>query len=123
MGNQCGYDYSEKTLPERAKRLTEAMNIEERVYRSLIGSLIPECRLAWVENIFVPGHSIYAYYNEMLSAYERLRERLGVVDSDEDVEEIICSLLSYGEIAAIKMFDYGRKYQQMLDRQEDGNPV
>lgn len=116
MGNQCGYDFSEKALPERAKRLTEAMDIEEQVYRSLTGSLIPECRLPWVENNFVPGHPFCTYYSKMLSAYERLCERLGVANSDEDVEEIICSLLNYGEIAAIKTFEYGRKYQQMLDR-------
>lgn len=99
------------------------MDIEEQVYRSLTGSLIPECRLPWVENIFVPGHPFCTYYSKMLSAYERLCERLGVADSDEDVEEIIYSLLSHGEIAAIRMFEYGRKYQQMLDRQEEVNPA
>ena len=42
---------------------------------------------------------------EMLDAYERLRDRLGVVDEDEDVEVVIDSLLDIQRQLCLKMFE------------------
>lgn len=89
--------------------------IDERVYDSLAGNLLPEYSLSWVEDIYVPGHPFYEAYSTMWDAYDRLRDRLGAVDEDEDVEIVISSLLKYGKIAAMEMFRYGRKYQKMQD--------
>ena len=89
-------------------------NIEEYVYESLSGNLIPECRLPWVTDIFVPGHPCYEEYAHMHEAYAQLRNRLGVSDEDEDVEHIINALLSHGKILAMEMFRYGRLYEHML---------
>ena len=93
----------------------EEPDIAETVYESLLGQLIPEFQLPWVENIFVPGHSCYEEYSRMWCAYEHLRDRLGVVDEDKDAEIMIQSLLSYGEIIAMEMFRYGREYQKKID--------
>ena len=41
----------------------------------------------------------------MLDAYARLRDRLGVVDEDSDVEIIIDSLLTIQRELCLKMFD------------------
>mgnify|MGYP006955466334 FL=1 len=41
----------------------------------------------------------------MLDAYERLRERLGVTDEDEDVEIIIDSLLAIQRKLCREMFE------------------
>ena len=41
----------------------------------------------------------------MLNAYERLRDRLGVVNEADDVEIIIDSLLSIQRELCVKMFD------------------
>ena len=43
-------------------------------------------------------------YEEMLDAYARLRERLGVEDEDEDVEIIINSLLAIQQKLCLEMF-------------------
>lgn len=91
--------------------------IEKQVLDSLLGNLIPECCLSWVENIFVPGHPCYAAYHEMHEAYDRLRDRLGAVDEDPDAEIMINSLLEYSDIIALKMFEYGRIYERQQSSQ------
>lgn len=89
--------------------------VEVQVYDTLVGNLIPECCLEWVENICVPGQPCYEEYRKMLEAYERLCQRLGVINEDSDVEIIINALLKRGRILAMEMFQYGRKYQKMQD--------
>lgn len=79
----------------------------------MTGVLIPECRLPWVENIFVPGHKYYEAYRTMREAYDRLCLRLGVEEEDEDVEILRDSLMDYGKISSMKMFEYGRAYGRM----------
>ncbi|MBQ6719991.1 MAG: hypothetical protein IJN20_06560 [Oscillospiraceae bacterium] len=98
-------------------------DIADTVYDSLMGNLISACRLPWVETIFIPGHPCYEEYCEMHEAYARLRRRLGAGEEDRDAEDMINALLDQGRIIALKMFEYGRVYQKMLDSNkisEDG---
>lgn len=92
--------------------------IEERVYETLCGVLIPAARVPWVGSIAEPGLRYFEAYEEMHRAYERLRLRLGAEDEDADVEEIISCLLERERCIALKMFEYGRLYQQMQNRLE-----
>ena len=46
----------------------------------------------------------------MLAAYARLRERLGVVDEDEDVEEIIGALMDIQCKLCYEMYRYGARF-------------
>ena len=62
------------------------MDIFEEVYDSAKGELLEEFRLDWVRNQFTPGSPCDLAYGEMLDAYARLRDRLGVGDEDPDVE-------------------------------------
>lgn len=78
------------------------MDFAELVYESLIGELVDPVR--YVPNAFAPGTFCEARYREMLDAYERLRDRLGVVDEDEDVEIIIDSLLAIQRKLCVEMF-------------------
>lgn len=78
------------------------MNIAELVYESLIGELVDP--VEDVPNAFFPGSYCETRYREMLDAYERLRDRLGVVDEDEDVEVVIDSLLDIQRQLCLKMF-------------------
>lgn len=78
------------------------MKIGELVYESLIGELIDPVEK--VPNAFEPGSYCEARYKEMLAAYERLCDRLGVLDEDEDVEIIINSLLSIQRELCLEMF-------------------
>lgn len=78
------------------------MDIAELVYESLIGELIVPIRD--VPNAFAPGSLCEGKYQEMLDAYARLRDRLGVEDEDEDIEIIIDSLLVIQRELCLKMF-------------------
>jgi len=93
--------------------LSYEQRIENQVYDTLVGNLVQECCLDWVEDICVPGQPSYEKYREMLEAYERVCERLGVTNEDHDVEIMINALLERGRILALKMFEYGRKYEKM----------
>lgn len=86
--------------------------IEEQVYDSLMGFLIPECTLEWVDNIFIPGHPCYESYHNMSIAYERLLNRLELVDEDRDAEIMIRNLLDHARIIGYEMFAYGREYER-----------
>ena len=86
--------------------------IATRVQESATAVLIPELRLPWVENEMQEGKEFYHNYGAMLDAYERLRERLGVEDADDDVEIIINALLCNEELMSKKMFCYGVAYQK-----------
>ena len=79
------------------------MDIGELVYESLIGELVIPLRN--VPNAFEEGSVCERNYQEMLDAYARLRDRLGVVDEDSDVEIIIDSLRTIQRELCLKMFD------------------
>lgn len=115
-------DWANMTQEELLERFPCQMDIFEQVYGFLFGDLIPSYTLPWVENIFEPGKPCHEAYGEMLRAYERLCERLGEADEDQDVEIIINSLLRYSKIRAKEMFKYGMQYQKMQDAEEKHNP-
>ena len=80
------------------------------VYETLIGVRAAAYRVPGVENLYEPGSPCAIGYENMLDAYARLRERLGITgDDDEDVETIINSLMDIEKIVSLKMFEYGRK--------------
>lgn len=83
-------------------------NFDERVFETLNGSLIEQCRVPGVENAFEENSYCMNLYGDMLDAYQRVVERLGEKDEDEDVEIIINNLLSICEYMCLKMFYYGK---------------
>ena len=97
------------TPAEMLKYFPYEAPIEEQVYDSLMGFLIPECTLDWVENIFVPGQPCYESYHKMSVAYDRLLDRLGLVDEDRDAEVMVSSLIEHARIIGYKMFEYGKE--------------
>lgn len=86
----------------------------ENIYQTLIGVMNEEYCVAGVENLFVEGSECDCAYDQMLEAYARLRNRLGVQNEDADVEMIIHSLMKIERLVAIKMFEYGRKMQEFV---------
>jgi hypothetical protein len=84
-----------------------AMNQElfERVYLSVLGELLEP--VAGVENAFQEGSACDVYYEDMLAAYARLRERLNAGEDDADVEIIISSLRKIADYLCSEMFRYG----------------
>ena len=79
----------------------------ERVYDTLNGLILPDYCVPGVENAFDGNRPCMQLYAEASDAYNRLCERLGVVDEDEDVEIIFNSFLDMNRILSLKMFYYG----------------
>lgn len=90
----------------------ENSQIASLVYESLLGDLVPEYALDWVEDIFVPGHPCHDSYNQMREAYLRVCARLGSGEEDPDLELMVNALLDHSRSVALEMFRYGRIYQQ-----------
>lgn len=87
----------------------------EEVYFTLLGE---SCEpVPGVENAFADGSVCDRCYNEMLDAYARLRDRLGVQDEDADVEIIINTLRKITDELCHQMFFYGTKYESMGESQ------
>lgn len=82
----------------------------EAVYSTLAGVLENDACVPGVHSIFEDGMLCDKLYADMSRAYERLRERLGVVDEDKDAEIIINSLLSIGLEMGVHMYYYGAKF-------------
>ena len=81
----------------------------ENIYYTLIGQMQEEFCVPGIENLFVDGSECDLAYDEMLEAYERLKNRLGIQNEDADIEIIINSLFKIQRLVAFKMFEYGKK--------------
>lgn len=82
----------------------------ENIYLTLIGQLEEAFCVAGVENLFEEGSACDCAYSQMLDAYARLRDRLGVENEDADVEQIIDALRKIEKIISMKMFECGVKF-------------
>ena len=78
-----------------------------QVYYTLYGVVLPEYRIPGVENAFADEAECTKLYFTARDAYERICERLGVIDEDNDLEDIFNSLLDIAKILSLKMYHYG----------------
>ena len=73
-----------------------------------------ECK--FVEDEFLEGKACERAYTEIMSAYQRLCQRLGVNgEEDKDIEVIINNYELITEYLCMKMFDYGAMFAQPLE--------
>ena len=79
-------------------------------YETLACHLSEGHRMPGVENAFASGTYCIERYGEALSAYERLCDRLGVVDEDRDVETIFNAFFDIQEYLCCKMYQYGAQF-------------
>lgn len=84
----------------------------QRVYETLTGNLVEGCCVPGVENAFKEDSYCMNLYGEMLDAYSRVLERLGLVDEDDDIEIIINNLLDISKYLSIKMYHYGSVFSR-----------
>ena len=80
------------------------------LYDCLLGQIVSEKALDWVENIYTDGSKYDRNYAAVLAAYGRLCQRLGTDEEDDDVEIIINSMLANEQVVALKMFELGIRY-------------
>ena len=71
------------------EELTMTNKFTEAVYQTLIGQLLPEYQVPGVENAFAPGNVCNHLYQRIYEAKLRLCQRLGVIDDDTDIEDIV----------------------------------
>ena len=83
------------------------LTVAEHVYDCLLGQIVSEEALDWVESIFTEGSAYDRNYGAVLDAYARLCRRLG---TDEEVEIIINAMLDNERTVALKMFEYVVRY-------------
>ena len=67
----------------------------------------------WVENAFAPGTLFSEAYEDFALARERLCERFGMAEDDEDLELIMNGLLKLEKDLGRRMFLCGLRYAQM----------
>ena len=83
------------------------MEFAEAIYWSVQGLL--EEPMVGVESAFYDGSVCEAAYEQILEAYERLRQRLQVQNEDADMEIIINALQTITKELCLRMFEYGRR--------------
>ena len=81
----------------------------KRVYNTLNGQYVADCRVPGVENAFAEGEPCMELYGKALDAYLRICQRLGAGEEDEDVEVIYNAFMDIAEILSLKMYRYGAK--------------
>ena len=86
------------------------LTLAEHVYDCLLGQILSETALDWVESIFTDGSEYNRNYAAVLAAYGRLCQRLGTDEEDDDVEVIINSMLDNEKLIALNMFELGMRY-------------
>lgn len=79
----------------------------ERVFDTANGLLVEEACVKDVKNLFISDTVCAKLYREMAMSRERLAERTGLEEDDENIEGIISPLLEINRIVGIKMFEYG----------------
>ena len=82
----------------------------ERVHTSLRGGYVKEYEVAGVENIFEKEAIGAKLYANAMDAYQRVCDRLGVIDEDDDLEIIVNSLLELEAEMSYRMYRYGAKF-------------
>ena len=86
----------------------------EDIYDSLLGE--SNAPIPGIENAFAVGKPCDQQYQELLEAYDRLRERLDIQNEDRDIEAIISAMLSIQKELCFKMYQYGAMFAGFPDR-------
>ena len=85
------------------------MEFWEQVYESMTCHVLEEFRVEGVEDAFADNSFCMQKYKQMREAYDRLCERLGVIDEDADVECMIHCYMEIQRELCKRMFLYGQK--------------
>ena len=87
-----------------------SINKMEWAYETMACHVVKDYRMPGVENAFAEGSYCLARYNDAMDAYERLRNRMGVVDEDNDVEIIISAFEDIQQELCYRMYRYGAMF-------------
>ena len=82
----------------------------ESIYATLTSHVRKGSRFPGVEDAFADGSFCMQCYHRMRDAYDRLCDRLGVVDEDRDVEIILQSMSDIERELCFQMYRYGARF-------------
>lgn len=82
----------------------------EQVYESLTCHVLEPWRIPGVIDAFSDDAYCMEQYRQMRVVYDRLCDRLGVIDEDEDIEKIIQCYMGIQRELCRLMFEYGQKF-------------
>ncbi len=82
----------------------------ERVYETMACGVLEAYQMPGVEDAFESGSYCMNLYAKALDAYERLCNRLGVKDEDNDIEIIFYSFWEIQKELCYRMYQYGAKF-------------
>ena len=91
----------------------------EEVYRTLCGLYSKGVGVPGVENAYAAGKQCMILYGEAYDAYQRVCDKLGVVDDDPDMEIIFNNFLEIEEIMGIQMYHYGAQFGEESDPEDN----
>jgi len=90
------------------------MTLYELIYETLRGNLCAEYAVPGIEDAFMDGSYCHGKYAELISAYMRLLDRLGLENEDPDVEIIINALQDIQDYISREMFFLGVRHRELL---------
>lgn len=89
------------------------------VYNTRKGLYRPNCGVLGVNNAFAENSTCAMLYSQAFDAYQRLCDRLGVIDEDKDVQIIFDAFSDICKIMALEMYHYGEIFSQLTSEQMD----
>ena len=87
--------------------MTDMKQRYEFLYGTVTGTLRSEYMLPGIRNEYAPGGACFEAMADIFSARDRIKERLGVEDVDDDLELMLDSFAHIENVLCEKMFFYG----------------
>ncbi len=95
-----------------------SFDFAELVYGTLNGLYAPGYGVSGVENAFAENKPCMNLYHQAFDAYQRLCDRLGVIDEDDDIEITYNSFSEICRIMALHMYHYGVSFSKLTPAQQ-----
>ena len=86
------------------------MDCFDDIYATLLGEILSEYAVPWVENAFAPGSVCDAVFTRITEARQRIYDRQSSQGKDPDMEIIFDGFLDIQYELCRKMFQYGVQY-------------
>lgn len=78
------------------------------LYDTVLGQIQETYAIPGAENLFEPGKPCDLHYREVMSAYERICQRLSVPSEDRDLERLLHGMNAICRLVAFEMYRLGQ---------------
>lgn len=87
----------------------------DQIYDTMLGHLLPEYQLPWVEDAFAPGSFCDREYEVMRVHYARICLRLHAGAEDAELDAMLACMEKIQRELCRQMFDAGRHFQDLME--------